>query len=107
MFGADRDGVRAPSRDPPAVASQDLPGQDLLGQAWPHPLGEHGALDESRRRERSLWVHQPEAIPVDRRRPPPADPMSAWHMPGPHFLAVVIGWGALVAVLLGVVLAIR
>ncbi len=89
------------------MASQDLLGQDLLGQAWPHPLGEHGALDESRRREQSLWLHQPEPIPVDRRPPAPSDRMGACHMPGHHFLAVAIGWGALVAVLLGVVLAIR
>jgi len=64
-------------------------------------------LDEVRRRERALWVHPSEPIPVDRRPPPPSDRMGACHMPGHHFLAVVIGWGALVAVLLGLVLAIR
>jgi hypothetical protein len=78
-----------------------------MGQAWLHSFGERNALDEDRRRERAQWVHQPEPIPVDRRPPPPSDRMGACHMPRHHFLAVAIGWGALVAILLGVVLAIR
>jgi hypothetical protein len=81
--------------------------QDLLGQAWLHASGDDGVLDESRRRERALWVHQPEPLPADRRRPPPSERMGACHMPRRHFVAVAVGWGALVTALLGVVLALR
>jgi hypothetical protein len=81
--------------------------QDLLGQAWPRALGGRDVLDESRRHERPLWVHQPEPVPVDRRPPPPSARMAACHMPRRHFLAVAIAWGALIATLLAVVLAVR
>lgn len=81
--------------------------QDLLAQAWTHPVRDPRAEGESRRRERSLWSHQVEPGPVDRRPPPPSGRMDACHMPRRHFLAVAIGWGAVVAALLAVILAIR
>ena len=80
--------------------------QDLMGRAW-QSLGDRLAIDDDSRRERSLWVHQPEPISVDRRPRPPSDRMGICHMPRHHFLAVAIGWGALVVVLLGAVLAVR
>lgn len=81
--------------------------QDLLGQAWTHPHGDPGAVDDDRRREQSLWSHQAEPGAIDRRPPPPSDRMQACHMPRRHFLAVAIGWGAFVAALVGVMLGIR
>ena len=80
--------------------------QDLLDQAWTHAASDPRAEDESRRRERSLWSHQAEPGPIDR-RPPPSGRMHASHMPRRMFLALALGWGAIVAVLLGVILAIR
>ena len=81
--------------------------QDLLGQAWTHPIIDPRAEDESRRRERSLWSHQAEPGAADRRPPRPSGRMDACHMPRHHFVAVAVGWGAIVVTLLGVVLAIR
>ena len=81
--------------------------QDLLGQEWTHPVRDPRAEDESRRRERSLWSHQAEPGPVDRRPPRPSGRMDACHMPRRHFLAVAMGWGAVVAALLAVIMAIR
>jgi len=81
--------------------------QDLLGQAWTHPISDPRAEDESRRRERSLWSHQAEPGAADRRPRPRSGRMEACHMPRRQFLAIVIGWGATVATLLGVILAIR
>jgi hypothetical protein len=79
--------------------------QDLLGQAW--MLHDPRAEDEGRWRERSLWSHQSEPGAVDRRRPLRSGRMDACHMPRRHFLAIAIGWGAVVAALLAVILAIR
>jgi hypothetical protein len=80
--------------------------QDLLGQAWTHPARDPRAEDESRWRERSLWSHEPAPAELDR-RPPPSGRLQACHMPRRHFLALALGWGAILAALLGVILAIR
>jgi hypothetical protein len=81
--------------------------QDLLDQAWTHAASDPRAEDESRRCERSLWSHQAEPGPVDRRPPPPSGRMRGSHMPRRIFLRLAFGWGAIIAVLLGVILAIR
>jgi hypothetical protein len=81
--------------------------QDLLDQAWTHPISDPRAEGENRRRERSMWSHQAEPGPIDRRPPPPSGRMHASHMPRRMFLGLAFGWGAIVAALLGVILAIR
>jgi len=81
--------------------------QDLLDQAWPHPLSDPRAADEGRRRERSLWSHHARHGSVGRRPSPRSAQMGAAHMPRRVFVALVFGWGAVVAALLGIALAIR
>jgi hypothetical protein len=81
--------------------------QDLLGQAWPYPLSAPRAADEGRRRERSLRSHHRGHGSPDLRPPPPSGRMRAAHMPRRVFLALAFGWGAIIAALLGVILAIR
>jgi hypothetical protein len=107
-------------KDIPAVALQDLlahvPARwapvrrpehaESEIPAWPHVGSDARASDGERRRERSLWCHPGEAASGDR-PPPPSGRMAASHMPRPVFLAFAFGWGAIVVILLGVVVAIR
>jgi hypothetical protein len=80
--------------------------QDLTGQHWLPSFSDQHPLDDNRRRERALWSHQ--ADPVSgQRRAPPSGRMSSCHMPRRVFLALAIGWGAVVAALLVAVLAMR
>ncbi len=82
--------------------------QDLIGQAWPHPLSDRRATDDGRRRETSLWrVRRADRSAEGRRPSPPSHRASRAHMPRRVFIAVAIGWAAAVATLLAVVLAAR
>ena len=80
--------------------------QDLLGQAWLHSGSDPRAADDTRRHERSLWCHPCDPDPADR-RPPPSGRMGASHMPRGVFLALAIGWGVALVVVLGAAIAIR
>ncbi len=81
--------------------------QDLIGQAWPHSLADPRAVDDDRRRERSLWRHHPEPGPTGQRPPPRSSRLGDCQMPRRVFLAFALGWGTILALLLGIVLAIR
>ena len=78
--------------------------QDLLAHTWLR--SGHDPADDTRRHERSLWCHPCDPGPADR-RPPPSGRMGAAHMPRGVFLALVLGWGAVLAVVLGAAIAIR
>lgn len=81
--------------------------QDLVGPAWPHPLGDHGASDDTCRSESLLWQVRRAGHSAKLRRPAPSRRASRAHMPRRIFLAVALGWALATAGLLVAILAIR
>jgi hypothetical protein len=79
----------------------------LAGPAWPHPLSDQGATDDTRRHESLLWQVRREARSEKLRRPAPSRRASRAHMPRRVFLGLALGWALVTVGLLAAILAIR
>ncbi len=80
--------------------------QHVFDHTWQRARG-HPQGAEGTEREASLWrFRRPTGAAVERPRPP-SRRMAQAHMPRSAFLGLAFGWAFAVAMLLGVVLALR